>query len=130
MKEKENELWPQDRELLEEIIAHPKSENERNFFKQLRGKMENELAPCKEVHFSERDNADGIFFLRDQYDEFIIGSDKENLTDDYLHFMSLAEALSTNLKDVGFINRDVTMLDWLRERDYEGAMFDHNNAYL
>lgn len=125
----ENELWPQDKKLLEELISHPVSENERNFFTRLRWKMENELAPCKEVHFSERDNEDGIFLLRDGYDEFIVGSDRDDVPDDYIHVMNLTEALSVNLKTAGFIERDVTVLEWLRSRDYAGAMFDHNNAY-
>lgn len=125
----ENELWSQDKQLLDELISHPTSENERNFFIQLQSKMENELAPCKEVHFSERENEDGIFLLRDGYDEFIVGTEKDDVPDDYIHVMSLTEALSINLKTVGFIDRDETLLDWLRARDYKGAMFDHNNAY-
>lgn len=126
----ENELWPQDKKTLDKLISHPVSENERNFFIQLRNKMENELAPCKEVHFSERDNADGIFLLRDGYDEFIVGTEKDNVPNDYIHVMNLSEALSINLKHVGFVDRNITLLDWLRERDYDGAMFDHNNAYM
>lgn len=125
----ENELWPQDKKLLNGLICHPISENERNFFIQLKSKMENELAPCKEVHFSERENEDGIFLLRDGYNEFIVGTEKDDVPDDYIHVMSLTEALSINLKTVEFIDRDETLLDWLRARDYKGATFDHNNAY-
>ena len=130
MKHTENDLWPSDKEILETIIAHPFSANELEFFTQLRNKMENELAPCKEVHFSEKDNEDGIFLLRDGYDEFIIGTEKDNVPNDYIHVMSLSEALSMNLSNIGFVDRDITLLDWLRERDYKGAMMNHNNAYL
>lgn len=130
MMSKENELWPQDEKTLGKLIAHPVSENEQKFFIRLKDKMENELAPCKEVLFSERDNKDGIFLLRDGYDEFIIGSERDDVPDDYIHLMSLTEALRTNLMQAGFVMRDLTLLDWMRERDYNGAMFDHNNAYL
>ncbi len=126
----ENKLWPEDAVILDELIAHPHTDNERAFFSALRAKMENELAPCKEVHFSEKDNSDAIFLLRDGYDEFIIGTGDENNPAESVHVMSLSEALNVNLKDAGFINRNLTLLEWLRERDYKDAMFDHNNAYM
>lgn len=130
MESVENDLWPQDKETLDKLISNPVSENERNFFIRLREKMQNELAPCKEVHFSEKDNADGIFLLRDGYDEFIVGTEKDDVPNDYIHVMCLSDALLINLKSAGFVDRNITVLDWLRERDYKGAMFDHNNAYL
>jgi hypothetical protein len=32
--------------------------------------------------------------------------------------MSLAELLDINLRDAGFLNRDISVLDWLREHDF------------
>lgn len=126
----ENELWPQDIEFLKNINSHPFSESERLFFEKLKSKMEDELAPCKEVLFSERDNADGIFLLRDGYDEFILGTERNDVPEDYIHVMNLSDVMSLNLGNAKFVDRDITLLDWLRERDYKGAMFNHNNAYM
>ena len=125
---KENKLWPQDEKILTELIRHPASTNEKNFFSTLKQKMESELAPCQEVLFSMQDNPDQIYVLRDGYDEFIIGSGKENLKWKFIHTMSLSEALATNLKESGLIARDETLLDWLRKRDYRDVVF-RNHAY-
>ena len=40
--------------------------------------------------------------------------------------MYLAEALQLNLKEVGLLDRDITLFEWLRERDYKGVEYDHN----
>lgn len=124
----ENKLWPKDEQLLTELINHPTSANEKAFFSKLKQKMESELAPCQEVLFSMQDNPDQLYVLRDGYDEFIIGSGKEDLKWDVVHTMSLSDALQTNLKESGLINQDMTLLEWLRQRDYANALF-HNQAY-
>lgn len=124
----ENELWPQDEQLLQELIEHPTSLSEKGFYTKLKRKMESELAPCQEVLFSMQDNPDQLYVLRDGYDEFIIGSGKDNLKWDTVHAMNLTDALKTNLKDSGLISQDLTLLDWLRQRDYRNALF-HNQAY-
>lgn len=40
--------------------------------------------------------------------------------------MSLSEALSLNLKDLGFLDRNVTLLEWLREYDYNCVNYSRN----
>lgn len=126
----ENELWPEDEACLSAMEQNPVSENEREFFRMLRQKMQSELAPCRELLFSEKDNDDELYLLRDQYDEFILGSAKNGERWNNQHVMRLSDALSLNLRELGYLDRDLNLLEWLRERDYRGVMFNHNNAYM
>lgn len=126
----ENELWPEDEAILAAMEETPVSENEREFFRRMRRKMQSELAPCRELIFSEKDNDDELYMLRDQYDEFIVGSAKNGERWNSQHMMSLKEALSLNLRELGYMDRDLNLLEWMRERDYRGAIFNHNNAYM
>ena len=40
--------------------------------------------------------------------------------------MNFSSALATNLKDCGFVEDNLTLLDWLRKRNFEGVQYDHN----
>ncbi len=40
--------------------------------------------------------------------------------------MCLHDALNINLKAAGLLDRDITLFQWLRERDYAGVEHDHN----
>ena len=40
--------------------------------------------------------------------------------------MCLSEVLSLNLKTLGFIDRDLTLLEWLRETDYTYVNYNRN----
>ena len=40
--------------------------------------------------------------------------------------MTLSDALSLNLKELGFIDRDLTLLEWLRESGYRYVNYDRN----
>ena len=41
--------------------------------------------------------------------------------------MTLSEALAINLKEIGFIDRDITLLEWLRESDYKYVNYNRNH---
>ena len=127
----ENELWPEDAKLFEQMEGNYQSENEKTFFENIHVKMLSELAPCRELLLSENDNNDQIYFLRDQYEEFIVGTTKKpSPCESSIHTMTLFEALEANLKELGFLERNISFLQWLRERDYENMKYDHNYAYL
>ena len=126
----ENELWNEDVKLFQEIENHYISDNERQFFEVLYCKMLTELAPCKELLISETKNKDGVYLLRDQYDEFILGQGIGEERKEEVHTMKLSEVLNINMKERGFLSDDITFLEWLRRIDYDGVMFDHNYAYL
>ncbi len=126
----ENELWPDDAELFEQMKDNYQSENEKNFFENIHLKMLSELAPCRELLLSEYDNEDSIYFLRDQYEEFIVGVDLSKRQCTPIHTMTLVEALNADLKQLGFLDRSITFWQWLKERDYANMKYNHNYAYL
>ncbi len=127
----ENELWPEDETLFRNMESAYVSENEAAFFCALHNKMLNEYAPCGELLLSPRSNSDGIGFHREEYDEFIIGHlCHDGSYEDDFHVMKLSDALNANLHEIGYLDRDVTFLQWLREHDYSHIEYDHNNAYM
>ena len=130
MEIKANKLWPVDYELFASMEGHYTSENEKTFFEKVRYKMEFELAPSNDLLLSEIDNEEQIYLVRVDYDEFIVGHGTVGHYDEECHVMNLSEALNTNLKEKGYLDRDITLLDWLRERDYQGIRYNHNYAYM
>ena len=106
------------------------SNNEKLFFETLYVKMQTECAPCREALLIEPDNEDNLFFLREGYDEFILGTSKDGIASPVLHTMKLKDVLDANLKKLGLIESDITLHQWLRNRDYQGIMYNRNNAYL
>lgn len=125
-----NKLWPVDSKLFANMEGHYTSDNEKVFFEKMKFKMENEIAPSNDLIMFEEDNDDHIYIVRCIYDEFIVGHGTKSHYDDEYHVMNLSEALSANLKTLGFIDRDITLLEWLRERDYRGIRYNHNYAFM
>ena len=130
MKAIANKLWPEDYKLFDNMEGHYISENEKSFFEKMKFKMENEIAPSNDLIMFEEDNDEHIYIVRCIYDEFIVGHGTKSHYDEEYHVMNLSEALSANLKTLGFIDRDITLLEWLRERDYEGIRYNHNYAFM
>ncbi len=130
-KTNENELWPEDEALFNNMESAYFSEAEEFFFHTLHEKMLNEYAPCGELLLSPRSNSDGIGFHREEYDEFIIGHllPNEEYDDDF-HVMKLSDALNANLMKIGYLDRNITFLQWLREQDYSHLDYNHNNINL
>ena len=127
---KENELWPEDQNLFDRMKDGYTSDAEKAFFEQIYRKMLSEYAPCGELLISPRDNADGIGLHREEYDEFIIGHIQADGTYAEHHVMKLSDALGTDLYQIGFSDKSITLLQWLRKNDYVNIMFNHNNAYI
>lgn len=130
MNEIANKLWPEDFKLFANMEGHYISDNEKAFFEKMKFKMENEIAPSNDLIMFEEDNDEQIYIVRCIYDEFIVGHGTKSHYDEEYHVMNLSEALSANLKTLGFIDRDITLLEWLRERDYEGIRYNHNYAFM
>lgn len=112
------------------MIGHYVSDKERTFFEKMRYKMEYEIAPSNDLIMFEEDNEDHIYILRCVYEEIIIGHGIKGNYDEEFHVMTLSEALNANLKELGFLKSDITLLEWLRGRDYEGIRYNHNYAFL
>ncbi|MCC8070526.1 MAG: hypothetical protein LIO90_01835 [Bacteroidales bacterium] len=121
---KDNDLWDADKSLFAKMDKEAISEREREFFDIQHYKQVNNYASANDLVMSENSNTDHIYIIRTNADEYIVGN--ELVPDKEIHTMNLNEALTTNLKVVGLLDRDLTLLDWLRERDYQGVEYEHN----
>ena len=121
MKEKVNQLSPEDIQLFSSMDGHYRSEEERIFFETLKYKEEYELATMNELLLIEEDNEDNLYFIRIYADEYEIGlgTTKE-------HFQSLADALQLKLSEIGMLASDCTFGQWLQQRNYKGIHYDRN----
>lgn len=120
---KPNELFKEDIVLFEYMKTHYQSDNEKEFFEKLRYKEENILTVSHDLILSEKNNDDKLYIVRCEFEEYIVG---QEFVIEEQHVMCLSEALKLNLKKVGLLNRDITLFQWLRERDYKGVEYDHN----
>lgn len=125
----ENELWPQDEALFSKVEKENMPASEKHFFKEMHKKMLDENAPWPETLVWEHDNPDSLYFLRQGYDEFMLGkgSTHEEWRENEIHTMNLSEALAINLKEVDLLDRDITLLQWLREQDFRCVRYNHEN---
>lgn len=130
MEKKENKLWKEDEELFTSMEGKYQSSNEKVFFEKMRHKMEYEIAPSNDLIMFEEDNDDHIYIVRCVYEEIIVGHGFKGNYDEEYHVMTLYEALNANLMQLGFLDRDITLLEWLRERNYEKIRYNHNYAFL
>ena len=121
-----NELWPEDKALFEKMKGNYVSDNERVFFENMYRKMVYEWTCAGDMILSERNNDDHIYIARYNFDEMEIG---QGIGEEYkpeLYTQTLSEALNANLKQLGYLERDITLLEWLRERDYNDIEYNHN----
>lgn len=119
-----NDLWPEDKALFDSMIGHYQSANEREFFEKQRYKQENVITISNDLLLHEDNNEDRIYIVRCWFDEYVIGGESYKHGEE--HYMNLSEALNANLKEIGVLDRDITLFQWLRERDYKGVEYDHN----
>ena len=123
MNTKKHELWDEDKKLFESMKGHYQSVNEENFFK---NKQEYECTSLNDLIVSEYENEDEIYIVREYNEEYVVGHGIETDGVQEEHVMNLSEALALNLKNLGFLNRDVTLLQWLRECDYQVVNYERN----
>lgn len=119
-----HKLVAEDKALFESMVGHYQSENEREFFEKQRYKQEYVMTSSNDLLLHEDNNEDRIYIVRCWYEEYVVGGELYKRGEE--HYMTLAEALSANLKDIGVLDRDITLFQWLRERDYKGVEYDHN----
>lgn len=112
--------------LFEAMEGKYSSVNEKNFFKNLKYKQECEVTALNDLLVSEYENDDEIYLIREYFDEYVVGHGINSNGANEKHVMCLAEALSLNLKEMGFIERDLTLLQWLRECDFEVVNYERN----
>ena len=117
MNTKKHKLWDADARLFASMKGKYQSVNEENFFKNMQYKQEYEVTALNDLIVSEYENDDEIYIVRMYYEEYVVGHGIDSDGAQEEHVMCLSDALSLNLKDLGFIDRDITLLQWLRERD-------------
>ncbi len=116
-----NTLWPEDIKLFNCMKGHYISDKEKKFFEEQEHKQKCVMTVSNDLVMSEFNNEDHLYIVRCWYDEYIIGSETGEE-----HFMNLSETLNANLKDLGILDRDTTLFQWLRLRDYKGVEYNHN----
>lgn len=126
MNTKKHKLWSADEQLFASIEGNYLSVNEENFFKNMRYKQEYECTSLNDLIVSEYENNDEIYVIREYNEEYIVGHGIGTDGAQEEHVMNLSEALALNLKELGFIERDLTLLDWLRECDYNVVNYERN----
>ena len=107
----------------EKMSKEYKSENERVFFEVMKERQQYVFTFANDLLLSEYDNEDGLYIVRHYFNEFEIG--KASLKEE-AYAMDLEEAMAVNLKDSGILTNDVTLLGWLRARDYKGIRYNGN----
>lgn len=121
-----HKLWDIDEKLFASMEGNYQSVKEENFFKNMRYKQEYECTSLNDLIVSEYENDDEIYIVREYNEEYVVGHGIETDGTQEKHVMNLSEALTLNLKQLGYIDRDLTLLDWLRECDYSVVNYERN----
>lgn len=123
---KKHRLWDDDEKLFASMKGKYQSVNEENFFKNMQYKEEYEATALNDLLVSEYENNDGIYIVRMYNDEYVVGQGIGADGAREKHVMCLSDALSLNLRQLGYIKRDLTLWGWLRECDYKVVNYERN----
>lgn len=126
MNAEKNKLWNVDEKLFNSMKSKYISVNEENFFKNIQYKQEYECTLLNDLLVSEYENEDEIYMVREVYEEYVVGYGIGSDGAHEEHVMNLSEALALNLKELGFIDRNLTLWEWLRECDYIVVNYERN----
>jgi len=127
METSKRKLWDADYELFASMRDNSLTPNEANFFKNMRFKEEYEPTALNDLLVSEYENPDEIYLVRVEYDEYLVGHGIGTDGAEEVHVMNLSEALAVNFKTEGFLDRDITLWQWLREKDYAIVNYERNH---
>ena len=132
MKKQEYDPWAYLEDTPEEFdaaIRKAESNNEREIFEKLRYKNLHETAFSNDILMHEKDNEDGLYILRVGTDDIMIGRNLEKAGEETspVEVSGIIAALEEDIYE--YVGRHITLLDWLRERDYCGIHYDANNDY-
>ena len=126
MENKKTKLIAEDVSLFKHMEGKYISNEEKEFFERMKFKIESELAPANDLIMSNRNNDDGIYIVRCYDYEFRIGCHVGEEYKEEIYAMDFHDALYVNLRECGFIDEDLTLLEWLRKRNYNGVEYNHN----
>ena len=120
---------PEDAKLFENMRGKYQSENEKQFFDELEYKEENEASFAYDWLMEHYENNDGLYMYRLSYSEYAINRIVNGKYMTEWHFSSLAELLEINLKEYGYLDRDITFWQWLKEQDYSCIRYDRDGDW-
>ncbi len=126
MNNEKHKLWDADAKLFASMKGNYQTRNEEKFFKTMQHKQECEATALNDLLVSEYENPDEIYIVRMYNEEYIVGQGIGTYGANEEHVMCLSQALNLNLKELEFLDRDMTMLDWLRECDYSVVNYERN----
>ena len=113
-----NKLNQADIDLFSKMEGHYMSDNEREFFETLKYREKYLFSCAGDLYIFETDNEEQIYFVRYNFDEFELGHGTEGNYSPKLYVQCLADALSANLKQLGYINKDITFLQYTPLTDF------------
>lgn len=125
-----HKLWDKDAALFSSMKGKYQSVNEENFFKNMQYKQEYEPTALNDLIVSEYENKDEIYIVRMYNEEYVVGHGIDSNGAQEEHVMCLSDALALNLKALGYLERDITLWEWLRECDYSVVNYERNYDLL
>ena len=126
MENKKTKLIAEDVSLFKHMEGKYISNEEKEFFERMKFKIESELAPANDLIMSNRNNNDGIYIVRCYDYAFRIGCHVGEEYKKEFYAMDFHDALEVNLRECGFIDENLSLLEWLRKRNYKGVEYNHN----
>ena len=119
-----HKLWDKDAALFSSMKGKYQSVNEENFFKNMQYKQEYEPTALNDLIVSEYENKDEIYIVRMYNEEYVVGHGIDSNGAQEEHVMCLSDALALNLKALGYLERDITLWEWLRACASSVVYFD------
>lgn len=120
----QNNIWDEDKNLFASKIKESRTHEEFNFYNNMKFKEECEPTLSNDLILSEQDNALGIYIVRLNYDEYLIGQISNR--NDEIYAKNLSEALNVKLSDLGIRNCEMTIGQWLQSVNYRGVKYNQN----
>lgn len=119
-------LWDKDIILFASMEGNYRSVNEESFFKNMQYKQEYGTTVLNDLIVSEYENDDEIYVVRMCNEEYVVGHGVGTDGAFEEHVMCLSDALALNLRALGYIERNLTLWEWLRECDYTVVDYERN----
>ena len=111
-------------QMFNEMRGHYVSKNEEVFFETMLRKIQTEYTGMGDIILDEDDNEDGIYLIREIYDDFEVGRAQVGVKDHPVSTNGLFGILSIDLGEF-VLDEHITLLEWLRRRDYAGVKYDN-----
>lgn len=120
-------LWEADINLFASMKDHYQSANERTFFEMMEQKETWQFAFGVDDLMVYEDNEEGFRITRCAFDIYALDVKGMKFNRNTQMIMTLSAFLNLHLKnDASISSLDMTLWEWLRQRDYKGIHYDRN----